>query len=118
MFKEANVTVIVSDMKRAIRFYEESIGLKLIANYGDHYAQIGAPGLTIGLHLAVKDGARPGRSESMSIGFGVENLDDAVSELQAKGVGFSRRSDSGAVRLAFFADPDGNPLYLSETKPE
>jgi hypothetical protein len=40
-----------------------------------------------------------------------------VSELQAKGVGFSRRSDSGAVRLAFFADPDGNPLYLSETKP-
>jgi catechol 2,3-dioxygenase-like lactoylglutathione lyase family enzyme len=116
MIKEASVTVIVSDMKRAIQFYVDKLGMKLIANYGDHYAQIEAPGLTVGLHPVVKDGARPGRSESMSIGFGVENLDDAVMELQGMGVGFSRRSEDGAVRLAFFADPDGNPLYLSETK--
>jgi len=33
--KEANVTVMVTDMKRAIHFYVDVLGLELKANYGD-----------------------------------------------------------------------------------
>jgi len=33
--KEANVTVMVADMKRAINFYVAVLGLELKANYGD-----------------------------------------------------------------------------------
>lgn len=44
MIKEASVTVMVSDMKRAIKFYVEIVGLNLKANWGDEFAQIKAPG--------------------------------------------------------------------------
>jgi catechol 2,3-dioxygenase-like lactoylglutathione lyase family enzyme len=50
MIKDANVTVIVSDIKKAIRFYVETLGLELKANYSDQYARVQAPGVIIGLH--------------------------------------------------------------------
>ena len=43
--KEANVTVMVNDMKGAIHFYVDVLGLELKANYGDHYAQVASPGV-------------------------------------------------------------------------
>jgi len=116
MIKDANVTVMVSDMKKAIRFYVETLGLELKANYGDQYAQVRAPGVTIGLHPSGAAGPKPGNSESLSIGFGVESLDSAMAELKGKGVVFTRVTDDRQVKLAFFSDPDGNPLYLSESK--
>jgi catechol 2,3-dioxygenase-like lactoylglutathione lyase family enzyme len=48
--KEANVTVMVTDMKRAIRFYVDVVGLELKANHGDQFAQVASPGVVIGLH--------------------------------------------------------------------
>jgi len=107
---------MVGDMKRAIKFYSDTMGLKLAAHYGDQFAQVEAPGTIIALHPASKGGPRPGNSESLSIGFAVENLDKAVAELKGKGVSFSRVADDTQVRLAFFTDPDGNPLYLSQSK--
>jgi hypothetical protein len=38
MFKDANVTVIVSDMDWAVKFYVEILGLKLKSRYGDYFA--------------------------------------------------------------------------------
>ena len=34
MLKEGNVTVMISDMDRAIRFYTEALGLKLKYRHG------------------------------------------------------------------------------------
>lgn len=112
--EEANVTVMVADMKRAIHFYVDVLGLELKANYGDHYAQVASPGVMIGLHPTTKGDPQP-KSGSLSIGFGVESLTAGMAELKAKGVAFSRVVDDRPTKLAFFADPDGNPLYLSET---
>jgi catechol 2,3-dioxygenase-like lactoylglutathione lyase family enzyme len=50
---------MVSDMKRAIKFYVETIGLELKANWGDEFAQIKAPGVIIALHPASKNSLRP-----------------------------------------------------------
>ncbi|MFP7335900.1 VOC family protein [Shouchella clausii] len=48
MFKSGNVTVMVANMKKVVKFYAETLGLEL--QHGDgHFAQIAAPGLTIGL---------------------------------------------------------------------
>lgn len=115
MIKEANVTVMVSDMKRSVKFYTGTLGLKLESRWGDEFAQIAAPGITIALHPVVK-GGKPGRSESLSIGFAVDDIDKAMKGLKAKGVKFSRVTDDGPVKLAFFSDPDANPLYMSESK--
>jgi catechol 2,3-dioxygenase-like lactoylglutathione lyase family enzyme len=113
---EANVTVMVTDMKRAIRFYVDVVGLELKANYGDHYAQVSSPGLMIGLHPSTKGGPPTGTSsEAISIGFGVDDLASAMTDLKAKGVAFSRVVEDRQNKLAFFTDPDGNPLYLSQT---
>jgi catechol 2,3-dioxygenase-like lactoylglutathione lyase family enzyme len=116
MIKEANVTVMISDMKRSINFYVDTLGLKLKSRYADQFAEVECPGLTIALHPAFDKGPKPGNSESLSVGFGVEDVDDAMKSLKGKGVAFGRVSNDGPVKLAFFTDPDGNPMYLSQTQ--
>jgi catechol 2,3-dioxygenase-like lactoylglutathione lyase family enzyme len=112
--EEANVTVMVADMKRAIHFYVDVLGLEMKANYGDQYAQVASPGVLIGLHPMNKGSSKAG-SGNVSVGFEVESLAASVAELKAKGVTFQRVVDDRPTKLAFFTDPDGNPLYLSET---
>ena len=114
MFKEANVTVMVSDIEKSVQFYTGVLGLRLKARYGDEFAEVEAPGTIIALHPLNKSRPVPSKSESMSIGFSVDKLDKAIDELKSKGVSFSRVTDDVQVRLAFFADPDGNPLYLAQ----
>ncbi len=117
MFTEANVTVMVSDLDRAVQFYTDVLGLTLKQRAGDGWAEIEAPGLIIGLHPATAHGSQPGQAGSLSIGLGVADLDAAMSALKAKGVQFAPHiSEDGPVRLAFFGDPDHNPLYLSAPK--
>src|SRR5262249_24344355 len=62
-------TIFVSDMDAAVRFYTETLGLKLLARYGDHWASVdGGNGLTIGLHPASAQNPA-GRAGSITIGF-------------------------------------------------
>ena len=49
MIKESNITINVKDIDKSISFYQ-SIGLKIKNRWGNHYAQLSAPGVVIGLH--------------------------------------------------------------------
>ena len=113
---EGNVTVMVSEMNSAIQFYVEKLGLTLKVRYSDQFAQVVAPGLTIALHPADRQGRRSGRSEGLSIGLRVDNLERTMKDLEGKGLKFSPVVEDGPVRLASFKDPDGNPLYLAESR--
>src|SRR5258708_503803 len=54
MFSSGNITVYVSNMDTAVRFYTETLGLKLAYRFGDHGASVEVgKGLTIGLHPAI-----------------------------------------------------------------
>ena len=116
MIKGGNATIFVSDMDRAVKFYTESLGLRLQYRAGDHWAQVEAgDGLCIGLHPAGPESPAPGSGAATQVGFNVtEPVEVEVKSLQARGVQFKGpvRSD-GPIKLAFFADPDGNELYLS-----
>lgn len=116
MIMGANVTVMVEDMGRSIRFYTGTLGLTLKARHGDEFAQVEAPGTIIALHPTSKRRPTATASDGLSIGFAVDDLDKTVAELTDKGVVFSKISDDRQVRLAFFNDPDGTPLYLSHSK--
>jgi catechol 2,3-dioxygenase-like lactoylglutathione lyase family enzyme len=122
VFKEANVTLMVRDMERTVRFYTATLGLRLRARYGDHFAQVEAPGTIIALHPASDSSGGGGAKEQgagsdrMSIGFAVSDLQATMDDLKGKGVVFTRVTDDKQVRLAFFTDPDGTPLYLSQNK--
>jgi len=60
MFRSGNVTIYVTNMDRAVRFYTETLGLKLAYRFGDHWASVECgKGLTIGLH-PTSEPARPG----------------------------------------------------------
>jgi catechol 2,3-dioxygenase-like lactoylglutathione lyase family enzyme len=117
MFSGGNVTVYVSNMDRAVRFYSETLGLKLAYRFGDHWASIEAgTGLTIGLHPASSEFSA-GRKGSMAIGLQLKGaLRDAVSALKAKGIRFQGDviNEGKAGSFIGFEDPDGNQLYLAE----
>ncbi|MDQ0188898.1 VOC family protein [Alicyclobacillus cycloheptanicus] len=117
MFKSANVTVMTADMKRAIQFYVETLGLKLLDEFEGHFAQVQAPGLTIGLlHIEGEQGPTPAPSGSMSIGFEVESLSAAMETLKSRGVEFHDPVDGEAAQVVHFNDPDGNTLYLVRSR--
>lgn len=113
MFKSGNVTVMVADMEKAVQFYVGTLGLKLQQETDGHFAQIEAPGLTIGLlHLAGEHGAPPAASGSMSIGFEVEQLESVIGALKSRGAEFHDYVEGQAAQVVYFSDPDGNTLYL------
>jgi predicted enzyme related to lactoylglutathione lyase len=108
----SNVTVMVQNMDRAINFYVEGLGLALKQRWGDHYAQVAAPGLVIGLHPSNK---AVEKQDSVSLGFGVENIVEAEARLKALGIAFNHAEGKGG-KFASFIDPDGTPLYFMEAQ--
>jgi len=115
MFQQCNVTVMVADMERSVQFYTQALGLVLGFRAGNEWAQIDAPGLTIGLHPAREPAPVAARNASMSLGFGVKDLVATIGELRQRGVALpDPPTDGGRERIVHFADPDGTPLYLIE----
>ena len=118
MIAGGNATLLVADLDRAVRFYVETLGFKLRVRHGPHWGEVDAGGgLILGLHLAPEQrGPRPGAQGSISIGLEVNQpIAEVVQVLSNRGVVFHGPvREDGAVKLAFFADPDGNSLYLAE----
>jgi predicted enzyme related to lactoylglutathione lyase len=117
MINGGNATIFVSDLNRAVKFYTETLELKLRYQAEDKWAEVDAGnGLVLGLHPAGPQSVTPGTRGAISIGFVVtKSLDEVVHSLTERGVTFhGPLTEDGTVRLAFFADPDGNDLYLCE----
>lgn len=107
-----NVTFKVSDLGRACEFYEQQLGLKVV--YRDetaHWAEVDAGALHIGLQQAEQAGG--GCNPVVSLR--VENLDETVAGLRARGVEFvGDIVMSEAGRSITVRDPDGNQFDLFE----
>ena len=117
MFSSGIATIFVTDMDRAVKFYTDILGLKLMQRFGNHWASVAAGQLAIGLHPA--SGQNPaGRDGSTTIGLMVEGkIDDAVSTLKQKGVKFRGPvAEDDAGRFVYFEDPDGNSMYIIEVR--
>ena len=110
--QSCRINVMISNMDKAIEFYQGKLGLELVNRYGNHYAEIQAPDLLIGLHPISKNLVI---GNNISIGFGVVSFDATIKELESKGIQFKLEQD-GWIRLAHFTDPDKNQLFLAERK--
>lgn len=119
-----NATVFVSNLNASVDFYTRILGLNLLYQAGEHFAMIDAgSGFQIGLHSPSDSAGTPGTNGAIHIGLAVARpIETVVKELLAARVEFHRPKgettpvidDDGAVKLAHFSDPDGNPLYLCE----
>ena len=131
MIAGGNATLLVADLDRALRFYVETLGFKLRINLrtparpdsaaSASWAEVDAGGgLMLALHRAEADAPRkPGAPGSISVGFDVNQpIAEVVAVLSNRGVKFHGPvREEGAVKLAFFSDPDDNALYLVERDP-
>jgi catechol 2,3-dioxygenase-like lactoylglutathione lyase family enzyme len=109
-------TLYVSDLARAVRFYVEVLGFKLVAE-SPGWAEVDAGGgLRIGLHPKHPGSPEPGAEGSIAIGLEVtRRLEDVVAILENRGVAFCDGIRVGKeIKVARFGDPDNNALYLSE----
>ena len=110
--KEANLTLMVRNMDASVAFYQ-SLGIMVKNRWGNHYAQLSAPGVTIGLHPS--DKGVTGSSGNASIGFTVDNIEEGRKLLASKSIALTERKEEGGQFL-HFADPDGTALYFIKPK--
>jgi catechol 2,3-dioxygenase-like lactoylglutathione lyase family enzyme len=104
-------------MDRSVAFYTGTLGLRLAFRAGPYWATIDAGnGLMLGLHPAGSHTPTPGGKGGVTVGFQVdEAIEQVVDSLSDRGVVFHGPVVAeGALRLAFFTDPDGNELYLAQ----
>lgn len=120
---DAHPIIAVSDMDRARRFYGETLGLgeehgRAPAGRPMTVFRTGATRLT--LYVSEYAGTNKANALVWSIPTGIEVI---VADLASRGVTFERydfpETDyvdgihvSGAARMVWFKDPDGNILHL------
>ena len=115
----------VSDIDRAADFYENALGLNLVARRDDlpqnREAEFsaGEGGLVTYVSVAA------GQSRGTLAGFRVDDIEAAVAALRDRGVAFEEYdmpdlktengiASLGDVRAAWFKDPDGNILAVEQ----
>lgn len=103
---------MVVDMDQSINFYQ-SIGFKLANRWGNYYAQLAAPGITIGLHPS--KGRKEDHQCNLSLGFTAENFEAVADKLTSLSIDFTLREEEGGKFIHFY-DPDGLALYFVRPK--
>lgn len=112
----AYVNVFVSDLERAVAFYQTTLGLKLEHSAAEHdYASFSAGPVRLGLAVPGPD-QRALIGRHTGVGFAVADLEAEHARLEGAGVTFpmapERQPWGGFMALA--ADPDGNLFYVDE----
>ncbi len=117
----AAVSVYISNMDRAVKFYTEALGLTLRTRIGDEWAEVAtADGFVIGLHPAhPPTSCLPGTSGAINIELrAAGDLEWAIDSLTKHCVPFTGAVQNYEhVRLITCADPDGNQLFLAQPLP-
>ena len=120
-----NASIAVSDIERAVEFYEGKLGLPVlergpsaqIADGSRVYASGGGPA------LAVYESETAGASSATMAVWYVDDIDQTVDDLTASGVELTRYDGfgqdakgiaprAGGGRIAWFQDPDGNTFAI------
>jgi catechol 2,3-dioxygenase-like lactoylglutathione lyase family enzyme len=106
------ISVPVTDMERATRFYEETLGLPKVSAGGFPEFQLGE-NVSVYLLQLESIGSAFGAPHSAHIALRVPDVAETRLELEARGVEFEGEIlDTGVCHMSFFRDPDGNALML------
>ena len=117
---DATPMLAVGDLDRARHFYEDTLGLKEVDDFGEGF--IVKSGET---KFTVYRSEYAGTNKATALTFDVNDIDSEVRDLKDKGImfehydleGLERDGDvyrNDKMKTAWFKDPDGNILSLIE----
>ena len=121
MLRDTNAvaTLAVKNLGEAAKFYEETLGLTRAGAEDDEVVVFESGDTRINVYRS----SYAGTNKATALTWPVDDVDDVVRTLKAKGVKFEhydlpdtkRQGDvhvSGDIRVAWFKDPDGNILSV------
>lgn len=116
------ITLNVNNMEEALKFYHETIGLKLLERFttGEEteIVMLGeANGTKVEL-ICNKNKTASVKSEGISIGFEVKSLDETIELMKNKNIPIKRGpfSPIPSVKFFFIEDPNGIEVQIVEHK--
>jgi lactoylglutathione lyase len=110
------VILLVSDMKRSIRFYRDVLNMHMKEKSKD-WVEFSERGTVLALHPAKKK--RFPKSNSMLVGFSVSDFDDVCNGLKKKKVKFYKKPrDEPFGKHAIIQDPDGHLISIMQMPQE
>ena len=118
--KSSSAIVAVSDIARARRFYQDTLGLDLVDDTMGEVLVLRTGDTSLIVYRSEEAGSN--RANAVVWGVGDE-IDAIAATLKTKGVAFEHypgigelRGDihvSGDMKMVWFKDPDGNVLHLN-----
>jgi len=112
------ILVPIRDVDRAVAFYRDVLGMRFLFRFpGTAFFDCGG----IRLYLSIPES--PAFDGRVTIYYRVDDVADAVAELESRGVTFDddphvvHRDAAYELWMAFFRDPDGNNLALMSEVP-
>lgn len=107
--KIENITIPVSNLKKAVAFYENVLGLEK-RNEWSNYATFNVGEMMLGLD--------PDPKAELQIYMTVSDVDNVYKTLRERGVQFvtEPKDQCWGGRTAMFTDPDGNRFILVSFK--
>jgi len=118
----ATIRYFVTDVERAIKFYEQALGFTLDQSMAPAFARVSRDGLTLWLAgpessaaRAMPDGSRPQPGGWNRFVVEVDDLASRVEELKRAGSRFRNKIVVGpGGKQILLEDPDGNVVELFE----
>jgi catechol 2,3-dioxygenase-like lactoylglutathione lyase family enzyme len=107
------VAVPSTNYEASAAFYRDVLGLPFVKQWGKMPAgEFQAGNLTLAVMQSDAFGQEFRRGNT-PIALQVDDVAAARSRLEEQGIGFAMDTiDSGVCHMAYFSDPDGNPLIL------
>ena len=119
--RDATTMLAVKDLDRARRFYEDVLGLEKVDEEGEEVIAYRSGKSTINVYRS----EFAGTNKATAVTWEVDDINDAIRDLKAKGVAFEHYqmpglrqegdvyvAEKGDFRTAWFKDPDGNILNV------
>jgi len=104
----------VTDMPRAVAFYGDGLGLQKSGIESDFWVEFEVAGTTFGIGNFEQVGT-PGSAQSFALE--VPDLDAFRTALSGRGVEASEPHELTNCRISLVRDPDGNQIWLHQSKP-
>jgi catechol 2,3-dioxygenase-like lactoylglutathione lyase family enzyme len=115
-------TVAVSDIDQAREFYEQTLGFTPTSvNPGGVFYPAGS-----GTRFLVYPSGQAGTNTATYLGFEVADIEAEVADIKGRGIAFEHYeghtnadgiADANGVRSAWFKDPDGNIVGVTQLNP-